>query len=268
MFLEDRDGDNVGEFLRPGPATLADGTTGTLEINSTGQFAGDLKFVDAAGKTKTVTPAKLVAEQQVDPRWDGKLLTDADMGLMSMFSDATGCTDAALITRDVPAAAPLLLDDRSPRELLPDVLGAIAGVLGDLEPAVAARRVLDHARRRAQWDTAGTPAGGSAGFIFLMRIPFAEILTGNDTSVATLMPGPKTTSIQGLYAGASTLDLGRTWLDVASLSNNQYADRARDLGVRCGAGRRDRGHPRRPQAGRGAVITGSRTFPASPSSRR
>jgi hypothetical protein len=43
------------------------------------------------------------------------------------------------------------------------------------------------------WDSAGIPSGGTAGFIFLMRIPFKDILTGNDVSVSTLMPGPKTT---------------------------------------------------------------------------
>ena len=36
------------------------------------------------------------------------------------------------------------------------------------------------------------------------------------------MPGPKTTSIQSLYNGTSKLDMTKAWLDVASLSNNQY----------------------------------------------
>jgi hypothetical protein len=54
-----------------------------------------------------------------------------------------------------------------------------------------------------------------------MRIPFADILTGNDKSVSTLMPGPKTTSIRSLYSGG-TLDMSRVWLDIASLSNNLY----------------------------------------------
>jgi hypothetical protein len=75
-----------------------------------------------------------------------------------------------------------------------------------------------------QWDAAGTPPGGTAGFIFLMRIPFKDILTGNDTSVSTIMPGPKTTSIQSLYAGTGRMDFNSLWLDVASLSNNQYAN--------------------------------------------
>ncbi len=56
-----------------------------------------------------------------------------------------------------------------------------------------------------------------------MRIPFKDILTGNDTSVSTLMPAPKTTSIQSLYAGNGHMDFNSLWLDIASLSNNLYA---------------------------------------------
>lgn len=41
-------------------------------------------------------------------------------------------------------------------------------------------------------------------------------------SVATIMPGPKTTSIQALYRGEASLDFNSAWLDIASLSNNQY----------------------------------------------
>src|SRR5665647_870147 len=66
------------------------------------------------------------------------------------------------------------------------------------------------------------PAVPPGGLIFLMRVPFKDILTGNDRSVATIMPGPKTTSVQGLYAGTATLDMSRAWLDIASLSNNLY----------------------------------------------
>jgi hypothetical protein len=55
-----------------------------------------------------------------------------------------------------------------------------------------------------------------------MRIPFKDILTGNDRSVSTIMPGPKTTSIQSLYAGQGSLDFSSLWLDIASLSNNLY----------------------------------------------
>jgi hypothetical protein len=52
-------------------------------------------------------------------------------------------------------------------------------------------------------------------------MPRISVTTGNATSVATIMPGPKTIPIQSLYAGAQ-LDMSKAWLDVASLSNNQY----------------------------------------------
>ena len=95
------------------------------------------------------------------------------------------------------------------------------GISSQPSPLVACSITLGASH---QWDTAGTPPGGTAGFIFLMRIPFKDILTGNDVSVATLMPGPKTTSIQSLYNGTGALDMNSLWLDVASLSNNQYAN--------------------------------------------
>jgi len=93
------------------------------------------------------------------------------------------------------------------------------GISSQPSPLVACSITLGASH---QWDSAGTPAGGTAGFIFLMRIPFKDILTGNEKSVATIMPGPKTTSVQSLYAGTGHLDFSSLWLDVASLSNNQY----------------------------------------------
>ena len=43
-------------------------------------------------------------------------------------------------------------------------------------------------------------------------------------SIATVMPGPKVTSIQGLYRGDGQLDMSSAWLDIATLSNNLYAE--------------------------------------------
>ena len=222
VLLEDRNGDNIGEFLRPGPAKLVTGETGTLQVNSTGQFTGNLKFVGADGVARTVTPAKLVAEDAIDPTWDAQLLDDPDMGLLGVFSDGTGCTSASLD----PATCPLMrrfysMIDRHENfyrtysALSPDYYG----ISSQPSPLVACSITLGASH---QWDTAGTPSGGTAGFIFLMRIPFKDVVTGNDVSVATLMPGPKTTSIQSLYTTANKLDMAKAWLDVASLSNNQY----------------------------------------------
>ena len=69
---------------------------------------------------------------------------------------------------------------------------------------------------------AGTPAGGTAGFIYLMRIPFKQILSGVKKNVTTLSPGPQVTYLQDLYEGTS-LDLSKVWLDIATLSHNQYS---------------------------------------------
>ena len=141
---------------------------------------------------------------------------------MSVFSSSTGCTGASLD----PAQCPLMrrfysMIDR--HENFYQTFSALTptyyGISSQPSPLVACSITLGASH---QWDAAGTPPGGTAGFIFLMRIPFKDILTGNDTSVATLMPGPKTTSIQCLYAGTGKLDFSSLWLDVASLSNNQY----------------------------------------------
>jgi hypothetical protein len=222
VLVEDRDGDGIGEFLRPGPVTLTAGGTGTLQVNSTSQFAGTLKFQPATGPLRTITPAELVAENGVDARYNKTLLANADMGLMTVFSDATNCTTETLD----PAKCPLMrrfysMIDR--HENFYQTFSALTptyyGVSSQPSPLVACSITLAASH---QWDTAGTPAGGTAGFIFLMRVPFKDVITGNDRSVSTLMPGPKTTSIQSLYAGTSHLDFNSAWLDVASLSNNQY----------------------------------------------
>jgi hypothetical protein len=223
VLLEDRNGDGVGEFLRPGAVKLTNGETGTLQVNSTSQFSGSLKFQPTTGSLRTISPGQIEAESSVDSRWNASYLTRPDMGLMQVFSSSTGCTGTSLD----PAACPLMrrfysMIDR--HENFYQTYSALQptyyGVSSQPSPLVACSITLGASHA---WDAAGTPSGGTAGFIFLMRIPFKDILTGNDTSVSTIMPGPKTTSIQDLYAGMGTLDFSSLWLDVASLSNNQYA---------------------------------------------
>ena len=222
VFLEDRNGDNVGEFVRPGPIKLTSGEQGELQVNSTGEFTGNLKFKNASGTVRTVQPKDLVAEDAVDTRWDRALLAKPDMGLMNVFSASAGCTGASID----PAQCPLMrrfysMIDRHENfyhtysALTPDYYG----ISSQPSPLVACSITLAAAHH---WDSAGIPSGGTAGFIFLMRIPFEDILTGNDVSVATLMPGPKTTSIQSLYSGSGRMDFTSLWLDIASLSNNLY----------------------------------------------
>ncbi|HEY5924556.1 MAG TPA: hypothetical protein VIV11_22915 [Kofleriaceae bacterium] len=222
VLIEDRNGDGIGEFLKPGSIKLKNGDMGTLQVNSTGQFTGNLKFQPMTGTLRTVSPGELVAADAVDSRWNPNLLAKPDMGLMTVFSSSTGCTGASID----PAQCPLMrrfysMIDR--HENFYQTFSALQptyyGISSQPSPLVACSITLaaSHA-----WDSAGTPPGGRAGFIYLMRIPFKDILTGNDKSVATIMPGPKTTSLQSLYAGTSSLDFSSLWLDIASLSNNLY----------------------------------------------
>jgi hypothetical protein len=222
VLLEDRNGDGVGEYLKPGPIKLKNGDMGTLQVNSTGQFTGNLKFQPMSGSLRTISPGELVATDTVDSRWQSSLLSKPDMGLMTVFSSSTGCTGATIN----PAQCPLMqrfysMIDR--HENFYQTFSALQptyyGISSQPSPLVACSITLTAAHH---WDTAGTPTGGRAGFIFLMRIPFKDILTGNDKSVSTIMPGPKTTSLQSLYAGSGMLDFSSLWLDIASLSNNLY----------------------------------------------
>ncbi len=223
VLLEDRNGDGVGEYLRPGPVTLKDGRKGTLQVNSTGEFSGNLKFVeDGQTAAKSVTPDQVVAIDTVDPNWDPKLMDQPDLGLTTVFSDPTGCTGATVDEKQCPLMQRFysMIDRhenfyRTYSALNPD----FASISSQPSPLVACSITLEAAHA---WDTAGTPPGGSAGFIFLMRVPFKDILTGNDVSVATVMPGPRTTSVQSLYTGTGKLDFESLWLDIASLSNNQF----------------------------------------------
>jgi len=222
VLLEDRNGDGVGEFLKPGPVTLKSGEQGTLLVNSTGQFTGTLKFKPTSGNERTISPGLIVAHDSVDTRWDKSFLSKPDLGLMSVFSNSSGCTGALID----PAQCPLMqrfysMIDR--HENFYQTYSALTptyyGVSSQPSPLVACSITL---RASHHWDAAGTPPGGTAGFIYLMRIPFKDILTGNDRSVATIMPGPKPTSIQSLYTGAGHMDFSSLWLDIASLSNNLY----------------------------------------------
>ena len=94
-------------------------------------------------------------------------------------------------------------------------------------------------RASHHWDTAGAQPGGNAGFIYLMRIPFNEILAGDTRSIDTLgllqdadgngqpdnnvKAGPQVLTVQELYEHGAHLDLSKVWLDIATLSNNAFS---------------------------------------------
>ena len=262
VLLEDRNNDGIGEFLRPGPITLTSGEQGTLVVTSTGQFSGNLKFQPTSGALRTVKPQDLVAESRVDSTWDRALLADKDMGLLSIFSDDTNCTGTSLD----PASCPLMqrfysMIDRHENfyqtysALTPDYYG----ISSQPSPLVACSITLAAAH---VWDTAGTPSGGTAGFIFLMRIPFKDILAGSDGREARLVREKhrdRDARPEG-HVDPGAVSRRRPAGHELGLARHRDAVEqplrrgARDLGVRLGARGPDRGHPRDPEARRGAVI--------------
>jgi hypothetical protein len=72
-----------------------------------------------------------------------------------------------------------------------------------------------------------------------MRIPFAQILAGDVRSIDTLgllrdengdqqadnslRAGPQVLTVQQLYQHGAELDMSKVWLDIATLSHNQYS---------------------------------------------
>ena len=222
-LFEDRDFDGVAEFAVTGPAELKnDGGPIDLSIRSTGEFTGILKGSRDGGAEFSVKARDLFATGTAHPSITRDLIEQDDMGLQTVFSDSTGCTG----DHPSPDECPLLkrffvLIDRHEdfyqtyTSLRPDS----ASISAQPSPLVACSITLAAAHA---WDSAGIPSGGEAGFIFLMRIPFEQILAGSETSVATLEPGPDVLSIADLYAGAK-LDMSKVWLDIATLSNNVFS---------------------------------------------
>ncbi len=262
VFVEDRNGDQVADWIAPGPATLvpgaklkgdnnttytvsADGkslapasgeklpiTSATVAINSSGQFGGGLQLSIVSGSQtlsmKAPTGA-VVALDRVDPKWKKENINKPDFGFMEMFSDSTGCTGDAPTDQSCPLLARFFsMIDRHENfyQTYSSLDANSSSVSSQPSPLVACSVTLAAAN---SWSSAGTPQGGTAGFIYLMRVPFAQILTGDVRSIDTLgrlkgdlKSGPKTITLQSLYNGQSKLDMSKVWVDVATLSNNQY----------------------------------------------
>jgi hypothetical protein len=171
-----------------------------------------------------------VAQNAVHPNFQKQYLDKSDFGLMNMFSDPTGCWNQAQepqLDQPDPESCPLIkrfyvMIDR--HEDFYQTYSALnpdnAGISSQPSPLVACSITIDAAHG---WAFAGMPPNGTNGFIYLMRIPFKEVLTGSDKSISTLQPGPDTLSLQDLYRGERTLDFSKVWLDIASLSNNAYS---------------------------------------------
>lgn len=221
LLLEDRDGDGVGEFVTDGPARLADGSAVTLEIRKSGEFSGSLKGKKATGPELSIKPRDVVAQDRVHPDFEPGQLEQPDFGLLDLFADPAGCTGES----PRPEQCPLLerfftLIDRHEDfyQTFTGMRPESSGLSSQPSPLVACSITLAASH---EWDSAGIPDGGEAGFIFLMRIPFKQILAGSRASVATLQPGPEVLAVQDLYDGGE-LDMSRVWLDIATLSNNLF----------------------------------------------
>lgn len=228
VLLEDRTGDGVGELIRNGTYRLsADPETEVeVEIESTGRFSGRLRARMPDGTMENIAANDVVLETAVNPAFDPTWWERPDFGLTALFEDGSGCTEAS----PSPSSCALLqrfyvLIDRHENfydtysSLQPTCRGSHWCLSSQPSPLVACSVTL---RAAHHWDDAGIPEGGNAGFIFLMRIPFRQILTGSSANVSTLEPPPRVLTVQDIYAGEE-LDMSRVWLDIATLSNDLYS---------------------------------------------
>jgi hypothetical protein len=213
----------------PAQLTIEKITTGLLASNN---FAYELRVqVALAGGgslTGTINAQDVEPYTDVDPRWNRDYLPLSDFGLQQVFADGTGCT----ADRPSPEECPLLKRfyitiDRHENfyQTYSSVRRNASNVSQQPSPLVACSITL---RASHHWDTAGIPPGGTAGFIYLMRVPFAQIFAGDVRSIDTLsrhtgQPGPQVLTVQQLYQHGARLDMSRVWLDIATLSNNLYS---------------------------------------------
>jgi hypothetical protein len=263
IFVEDRNNDGIAEWIVPGPATLVPGATlkladnsqvtvsadgkgiikanhTTLAISSASvtiatatQFGANLKvtltFADNTTSTASAAPGAVQPIQRVDSRWKPELATHADLGLKSLFADAHGCAGDVANADTCPLEKRFYsMIDRHENfyQTYSSLDASSSSISSQPSPLVACSITLGASHA---WDSAGTPTGGSAGFIYLMRIPFAQIVSGDVRSIDTLgrlkgslKSGPKVLKIQDIAAGQSDLDMSKVWLDIATLSHNQY----------------------------------------------
>ena len=213
---------------QPTLALSAPGGTGATQF--TGELDLTLAFADGGTVQAAIGSGGVKPYDAVDPSWKKEYATQPDLGLLTMFKDGSGCSGST----GSPSTCPLLqrfysVIDR--HEYFYNTYSSLdptsASISQQPSPLVACSITLAASH---QWDTAGTPPGGTAGFIYLMRIPFAQILTADDRSIDTLgllqnnslTAGPAVLRLKDVYAGKATLDMSKVWLDIATLSNDQY----------------------------------------------
>jgi hypothetical protein len=207
-------------------------TSGVLANNKfSGQLEVPITLANNGSLVALAHVADVVAADQVDPAWKKELATTPDFGLMSIFADGSGCN------ADMPSkeSCPLLKRFFSLIDRHENFYRTYSGLAPDSEvvsqqpsPLVACSITL---RASHNWDRAGTPTGGTAGFIYLMRVPFSQILSADHRSISTLglldsggdlKAGPQVATLENIYKGVLPLDMSKVWLDIATLSSNQY----------------------------------------------
>jgi hypothetical protein len=194
----------------------------TLAISSSGQFTGQLRgsfsFADGTTATATLPPRVLKAAIDVDPNWKREYAEQPDMGLTRLYPDKAPLLKRFTSMLDRHESFYQTYSSNDENDLT---------VVSQPSPLVACSVTLNAAEA---WAHAGTPPGGRAGLVFLMRVPFKDILTGDDRSIDTLgrlntadptHSGPKVLTLD--KALTEGLDMSRVWLDLATLSNDLYA---------------------------------------------
>jgi hypothetical protein len=206
----------------PGPVSLTITNEPQLSITGSGQFGGKMTtsfvFADGSSATATLPPRVIKAAIDVDPKWKKEYADAPDMGLTRMFPDK-----AALLKRFTS----MLDRHESFYQTYSSNDENDTYIVSQPSPLVACSVTLNAAKA---WAHAGSPPGARAGLVFLMRVPFKDILTGDDRSIDTLgrlnaadptHSGPKVTTLDQALTGG--LDMNRAWLDLSTLSNDLYS---------------------------------------------
>jgi hypothetical protein len=212
VIVEDRTGDGVGELITQASTFVAsDGGVQTVTITATSDFSGKLN----------AAPSRILASSAVHPGFDPAVdLPRADLGLLRLFPNGAGCGETGTVS-----TCPLLNrfytlinrhEDfyRTYTSLYP----SSTSIGTQPSPLVANSITLG----AADWWANNSPSG-TQGFVFVERIPFADIVAGVPLRVTTSGVAPVTRTLADLYAGRAALDFGSAWLDIASLSSNLYA---------------------------------------------
>jgi hypothetical protein len=215
VLVPDQNGDGVGEIIMNGSTYKdANGMTLPVTITSTGEFTGSLN----------VPWKQINLTTQVDERYSAA--TDrgrADFGLLRIFpmGMAGDCAGGAPTTAGCPLLKRLYVTIDRHEYFYATYTSLYSGSMNlgkQPSPFVACSITLAAADKWAHSSPVGTD-----GFVFVMRIPFKDILAAAPTPVATLDPKPVVTTLADLYKGAAALDFDRLWFDVATLSSNFYA---------------------------------------------